>query len=51
MASYPWNFAAWNPARTLAILSVHGDAPQTQITGNGRPNPDWAAATLTAFPA
>ncbi|MEZ0484446.1 hypothetical protein [Fibrella aquatica] len=41
LASYPWNFAAWNPGRTLAIISVHGDAPQTKLTGSGRPNPDW----------
>jgi hypothetical protein len=23
-ASFPWNFAAWNPSRTLAVLSVSG---------------------------
>jgi hypothetical protein len=28
MATYPWNFGAWNPARTLAIISVHGDTPK-----------------------
>src|ERR1700716_106167 len=28
-ATYPWNFAAWDPGRTLAAVSVHGDAPQT----------------------
>jgi len=27
MASYPWNFAAWNPARTLAAISVSGQWP------------------------
>jgi hypothetical protein len=50
MASYPWNFAAWNPARTLAILSVHGDAPQTTLVGNGRPNVDWGARSLDGIP-
>jgi hypothetical protein len=26
-ASYPWNFAAWFPDRTLAVLSVSGQWP------------------------
>ena len=51
MASYPWNFAAWNPQRTLAILSVHGDAPQTTLTGNGRPNLDWGDRNIDGIPA
>ncbi len=50
MASYPWNFAAWNPARTLAILSVHGDAPQTDLVGNGRPNVDWGGRNIDGIP-
>jgi hypothetical protein len=50
MASYPWNFAAWNPERTLAILSVHGDAPQTTLTGNGRPNLDWGGRNIDGIP-
>ena len=49
-ASYPWNFAAWNPARTLAILSVKGDAPQTDLTGSGRPNPDWGDCKIDGVP-
>lgn len=49
-ASYPWNFAAWNPARTLAILSVHGDAPLTNLTGSGKPNPDWGKQTIDGIP-
>src|SRR5882724_10429595 len=49
-ASYPWNFAAWNPARTLAILSIKGDAPQTDLTGSGRPNPGWAGRNLDGVP-
>ncbi|HEY4149942.1 MAG TPA: hypothetical protein VGM41_13480 [Chitinophagaceae bacterium] len=49
-ASYPWNFAAWNPGRTLAILSVHGDAPQTNATGSGQPNPDWGERTIDGVP-
>src|SRR6266852_3618269 len=50
MASFPWNFAAWNPGRTLAILSVHGDAPQTRLAGNGRPNLDWGNRHIDGIP-
>ncbi len=49
-ASFPWNFAAWNPERTLAVLSVHGDAPLTKYTGCGQPNPDWGNRTLDGVP-
>lgn len=49
-ASYPWNFAAWNPSRTLAILSIHGDAPLTNMTGSGRPNPDWENKNIDGIP-
>ncbi len=41
MATFPWNFAAWNNDRTLAIISYHGDAPQTNLTGYGRENIEW----------
>lgn len=50
MASFPWNFAVCNPRRTLAILSVHGDAPQTKLTGNGRPNLDWGGRNIDGIP-
>lgn len=50
MATYPWNFGAWNPERTLAILSVHGDSPRTHLTGYGRPNLDWAHRTIEGIP-
>lgn len=49
-ASFPWNFAAWNPGRTLAVLSVHGDAPLTKYTGCGQPNPVWGRRTLDGVP-
>lgn len=49
-ASFPWNFAAWNPARTLAALSIKGDAPQTDLTGSGRPNPGWKPDALHGVP-
>ena len=41
MATFPWNFAAWNPERTLAVISFHGDAPRTNLTGYGRENLEW----------
>jgi hypothetical protein len=49
-ASFPWNFAAWNPERTLAVLSIHGDAPQTNLTGSGMPNPDWGNRRIDGVP-
>lgn len=49
-ASFPWNFAAWNPGRTLAVLSIKGDAPQTNLTGSGAPNPDWDTRTIDGIP-
>jgi hypothetical protein len=49
-ASYPWNFATWNPGRTLAILSIHGDAPLTNLTGSGRPNPEWGNRKIDGVP-
>ena len=49
-ASFPWNCAAWKPGRTLAVLSVKGDAPLTNLTGSGRPNPDWGNQTLDGIP-
>ena len=49
-ATFPWNFAAWNPGRTLAILSVHGDAPQTTLTGNGKPRIDWGDHNIDGVP-
>lgn len=49
-ATYPWNFAAWNPQRTLAVLSVKGDAPQTDRTGYGRANVDWGDRSIDGIP-
>ncbi len=40
-ATFPWNFAAWNAERTLCIISYHGDAPRTNLTGYGRENVEW----------
>jgi hypothetical protein len=49
-ATYPWNFAAWAPERSLAVVSVHGDAPKTNLTGYGRPNVDWGNRTIEGIP-
>lgn len=49
-ASFPWNFAAWAPQRTLAVLSIKGDAPRTDLTGSGVPNPDWGARRIDGIP-
>ena len=40
-ATFPWNFTAWNPERTLCIISYHGDAPRTNLCGYGRANVEW----------
>lgn len=40
-ATFPWNFAAWNPERTLCIISFHGDAPRTNMCGYGGANVEW----------
>lgn len=50
MATFPWNFAAQNNSRTLAILSIHGDAPATNLTGYGRPNLDWSNLSIDGIP-
>ncbi len=50
-ATFPWNFAAWNPQRTLALVSIHGDAPQTKLTGYGGANIDWGNRNIDGVPA
>lgn len=49
-ASYPWNFAAWAPQRTLAILSIHGDAPETPLAGFGHQSVHWPDDVLDGVP-
>ena len=51
LASFPWNFAAWNSGKTLALVSIHGDAPLTNLTGSGRLNPDWGNRNIDGVPA
>jgi hypothetical protein len=49
-ATWPWNFAAWNPGRTLCVLSVKGDAPQTNLTGYGGANVEWGDRNIDGVP-
>lgn len=50
-ATFPWNFAAWAPERTLALISFKGDAPRTTLTGNGKPRIDWGDRSIAGIPA
>lgn len=45
-ASYPWNFAALRPERTLAIVSVSGQWPY-YVDQN---TPDWAGRNVDGVP-
>ncbi len=49
-ASFPWNFAAWNPARTLAVLSCMATSAYQPLPGSGRPHPDWGSRTVDGVP-
>ena len=40
-ASGPWHFGAWNPDRTLAMISLHGDSPLSDFLCCNHINPDW----------
>lgn len=50
-ATFPWNFAAWAPERTLALISYKGDAPRTTLTGNGHKRIDWGERSIAGIPA
>lgn len=45
-ASYPWNFAAWRPARTLAAISVSGQWP---FSGYAE-RPAWGSRAIAGVP-
>ncbi|MFT3787337.1 MAG: hypothetical protein QM770_14410 [Tepidisphaeraceae bacterium] len=49
-ATWPWSFAAWKPQRTLAVLSIKGDAPQTNLAGYGKPATPWGDRTIDGIP-
>ena len=46
LASYPWNFAAWNPQRTLAAISVSGQWPIWDYEGR----PEWDERSIDGVP-
>jgi hypothetical protein len=46
MASYPWNFAAWNPSRTLAVISFSGQWPYYRDANT----PDWGTRRIDGVP-
>ena len=50
MATFPWNYTIANPDRTLAVISLHGDAPRTNLTGYGRDNIDWGRRNIDGIP-
>ena len=50
-ATFPWNFAAWAPERTLALISYKGDAPRTTLTGNGHKRIEWGDRSIAGIPA
>jgi hypothetical protein len=45
-ASYPWNYAALHPERTLAVLSVSGQWPYYKDVNT----PDWGNRTVDGIP-
>lgn len=49
-ASNPWNFGAWNPERTLAMISYHGDSPRSSYLCCNHFNPDWGDRNIDGIP-
>lgn len=49
-ASQPWNFGAWNPERTLAMISFHGDSPRSTYLCCNRYNPNWEDRNIDGIP-
>ncbi|MDR0939841.1 MAG: hypothetical protein LBN29_10930 [Mediterranea sp.] len=49
-ASEPWNFGAWNPERTLAMISFHGDSPRSTFLCCNHHNPDWGGRDIDGIP-
>lgn len=45
--TFPWNFAVWDPGRTLAAVSLSGLWPYTE----NESNPPWGDRTLEGVPA
>jgi hypothetical protein len=50
-ASFGWDVAAWNPARTLAVLSISGQWPYYKdATMGNNSSPDWGSRTIDGVP-
>jgi hypothetical protein len=51
MASFGWDIAAWNPARTLAVLSISGQWPYFKDVNTGiNGSPEWGERTMDGVP-
>ncbi len=50
-ASSPYNFGAWNPDRALALISLHGDSPHSNLLCCDHINPYWADRNIDGIPA
>ena len=49
-ASQPWNFGAYNPERTLAMISFHGDSPRSTYLCCNLQNPNWQDRDIDGIP-
>lgn len=50
-ASFGWDVAAWNPGRTLAVLSISGQWPYYKDANMGvNSSPDWGSRTVDGVP-
>jgi hypothetical protein len=50
-ASFGWDVAAWNPGRTLAVLSISGQWPYFKdVNMNVNSSPEWGDRTIDGVP-
>jgi hypothetical protein len=50
-ASFGWDIAAWNPGRTLAVISISGQWPYFKDANMGvNGSPDWGTRTVDGVP-
>ncbi|HEX4083581.1 MAG TPA: hypothetical protein VHY22_01620 [Chthoniobacteraceae bacterium] len=47
--AFPWNFAAWNPGRTLAALSIHGGVGGRSAPDLGKQKVDGIPGLIVAY--
>ena len=51
MANFGWDVAAWNPSRTLAVLSISGQWPYYKdVNMNVNSSPEWGDRTVDGVP-